>query len=932
VTVSDFNSAGLPGAAEPRQIHHAERSASDGKPKHAFIGEVSFHDHPEDRQIFVGRNAEAKSLFDHVMSSRLVLVCGPAGAGKTSLINANLLPLLRADDFFPIVVRMDDLTRRHDQAGREGGLVSADGLMQAIIDRCRTHAGEVNLRVEEDFGPARGPRLWSFLRCTRFYPPEEHTAETAPDEEEPLRVVLILDRFEQLFRLLEAVDVQKFAGQLGEVVANRVPAEITRNAALMLSQQGPRSRSAGGATEGPRGEQSGPDRRVLALLAAGRGDVDANVVIVLREDYLRQLESLKSCIPTIGRTTFRLQQLSRDQARAAIEKPPRRIAEPFTIESAAVGAILSFLVHQGEEDTSGILGGDFIQPMELQILCRGLERERPRKRDAIAAPEFRAIDRLRLTLEDCYWRVLSRVQHIDARRPGRSTIRLADLGGDKRMRRILEGHYWSILRRFPRLKAGPNVRGWRQPAADNWLVFHRPRYAVAQLFERHLITGSVQRNILGELTITRRHAVPAVQLDELVEAGLLARFMRSGRSLYELAYDTLVPTLVRIRRHRQARRMQAAVAVAALATVAVVGNAFFLEMLPRKAIASDVGWGGSAVAQWMARAGIVNLSAAQFKNGRFSRLDLSRAQADQAVFDSAVIPPGAKFDYAGLGKSSFFAATIPHASFKNATLVKADFRDAKIGYADFEGADIRDVDITNATRGCIKLKNSNWWLMFGLNDGQRLLLRAQYPPADYTATAAYKSALKQRFDETKNLPEPVDRASASNTYVWFKLVSADELTGDDITMIDGVIKTAKDTLAVLPGVDAQQLTPAIIKPIADETTTRMRGDAPFWSRVYLEALDTRAQIHLKSGTENEKAVMLYTELIASSPPEHNPGWEYRYAMALSRVNDPKAEQVRKQAEERSYRPTYEAIVLEAPGAVPQTSVTAVFNCGAKGSG
>ena len=647
-------------------------------------------------------------------------------------------------------------------------------------------------------------------------------------------------------------------------------------------------------------------------------DVDANVVIVLREDYLPQLESLKLSIPTIGRTAFRLQPLSRDQACEAIEKPPRRIAEPFTIESAAVDAILDFLAREGE-DTDGALGGDFVQPMELQILCRGLEKERPRKRDAIVASELRPIDRLRLTLEEGCWRLLCRIRGTDTRRPDRSTIRLADLGGDKRMRRIQEDHYWSILRRFPRLKIGPNVRGWRHPAADNWLVFHRPRYAVAQLCERRLIAGRGQRNILGEPTIVGRYAVPAVELDKLVKAGLLTRFMRSGRSLYELAYDMLVPTLVRIRRHRQVRRMQVVGSIAAVAVTVLVGNTF-REVLLTKAIASSQ-WGMSAAAQWTVQIGLFDLTAGQFKDVQFSKLDISGATANKVAFDTANIPPGAKFDNASLEKSSFFAATIPNASFKNASLVKADFRDAKIGIADFEGADLRDAVITNAAIQCIKLRNSNWWLMSGPSDAQRRALREKYPPTDYRRMPTYQRVLRQRLDETRNLPELVDRMSASNTYVWLKLVSADDLTDSDIKMMDDVIKTAKDKFAEFASVNAQQLTREKIKSVAD-----MPGEAPLWYAVYLEALDTRAQIHLQKN-ENQKAVTLYDDLIASSPQEHNPGWEYRYAMALEREKNPKAKEFRAQAAGRSYRPTYEAIVLDAPDKAQPTEFVAAFHCG-----
>ncbi|NUW31667.1 tetratricopeptide repeat protein [Nonomuraea sp. SMC257] len=52
---------------------------------------------PEDRHVFFGRAREARELADHWQANSLTFLSGPAGAGKTSLLQAGVMPLLDPD-------------------------------------------------------------------------------------------------------------------------------------------------------------------------------------------------------------------------------------------------------------------------------------------------------------------------------------------------------------------------------------------------------------------------------------------------------------------------------------------------------------------------------------------------------------------------------------------------------------------------------------------------------------------------------------------------------------------------------------------------------------------------------------------------------------------------------------------------------------------
>src|SRR4051812_34009695 len=52
---------------------------------------------PED--ALYGRDREVEQLLDQLVADRIVLLYSPSGAGKTSLIQAGLVPRLREDGF-----------------------------------------------------------------------------------------------------------------------------------------------------------------------------------------------------------------------------------------------------------------------------------------------------------------------------------------------------------------------------------------------------------------------------------------------------------------------------------------------------------------------------------------------------------------------------------------------------------------------------------------------------------------------------------------------------------------------------------------------------------------------------------------------------------------------------------------------------------------
>src|SRR5206468_9588252 len=60
---------------------------------------------PEDADLFFGREQECRELHRRFHTSRLLILHGESGTGKTSLIRAGLIPQLPADGYVPVYVR-----------------------------------------------------------------------------------------------------------------------------------------------------------------------------------------------------------------------------------------------------------------------------------------------------------------------------------------------------------------------------------------------------------------------------------------------------------------------------------------------------------------------------------------------------------------------------------------------------------------------------------------------------------------------------------------------------------------------------------------------------------------------------------------------------------------------------------------------------------
>lgn len=149
-------------------------------------------------EAFYGRDSETRALFNRLISERIVLMVSPSGAGKSSLINAGLRPLLEEEQFhvFPVA-------RVGAPPGEGGGLKRFNRYVLGA---------RVCLESSRDTPP---DQLLPLIASTTFAQHIEALANPAQSR------VLIFDQFEEILTVdpVDRDEKHRFFRELGEVLA-----------------------------------------------------------------------------------------------------------------------------------------------------------------------------------------------------------------------------------------------------------------------------------------------------------------------------------------------------------------------------------------------------------------------------------------------------------------------------------------------------------------------------------------------------------------------------------------------------------------------------------------------------------------------------------------------------------------------------------------
>jgi WD40 repeat protein len=283
-----------------------------------------------DKAIFFGRDRETEELSAMIAAHPVVLLYAQSGAGKTSLLNAALIPMLEQEGIEVL------------PPARVSG-AEADGVETTDIKNIYAY-NALTRWIAEDVDPA-----WlSRLSIPEFLASQQH--KTDEDGLLVLRVV-IFDQFEELFTSYTELSGHRKA--FFDQVRIALEGEPT-----------PRKKSG----------QTTDD------LMRMKGDPLLRVVFVVREDYLAQMDSYAAQLPEKLRTRFRLERLRQEAALSAVTGPlkmtnSKRSFAPGVAERLVTDLMKIKVLTVGGKTEA--VKGEFVEPVQLQVVCQRLMEALP---------------------------------------------------------------------------------------------------------------------------------------------------------------------------------------------------------------------------------------------------------------------------------------------------------------------------------------------------------------------------------------------------------------------------------------------------------------------------------------------------------------------------------------------------------------------------
>jgi hypothetical protein len=285
----------------------------------------------EEATRFFGRDNEARDLLSLVVSEQLVLFYAQSGAGKSSLVNTRLVPGLEERKFEVLPV----------------GRVSGEVLKHEECDNIFVFNLLINLDQSKT-APERFARmrLGDFL-ANLFNTGEKFiygdssalpqaAVEEAGEAPQVLPRALILDQFEEII------------------------------------------------TTHPEAWEKRSDF-FLQLAEAMEQDPYLWVVLVMREDYVAALDPFAHILPNQLRARFYMRRMGYDSALDAVRKPVERM-RPFDtgIAETLVDNLRLVSGTMGQTGQLAPVYGEFIEPVQLQVVCYQLWSNLMKEVDTLA--------------------------------------------------------------------------------------------------------------------------------------------------------------------------------------------------------------------------------------------------------------------------------------------------------------------------------------------------------------------------------------------------------------------------------------------------------------------------------------------------------------------------------------------------------------------
>ncbi len=282
----------------------------------------------EQKEVFFGRETDIKELSKLIFVERKVLLYSKSGYGKTSILNAGVIPELQNlnPNFEFIKVRF--------RAYTEDGTAPHTVFLQSVKQHPDFASTEQTTLIDlyaKDFAD----EYWAVFKKNQLAGKRDKT------------YVLVFDQFEELFSYPQA-QINAFKRRLADILTNQMP-DFVRNFERELFKN-----------------KKTIDKAEFDLFYSA---INIKAVFSMRSDRLSELNMLADSITDIQKVFYELQPLNTEQAQQAVTNPARKQgtydSPVFTYAQPALDKIINALTNNGTQN---------IETTQLQLVCQRIEQ------------------------------------------------------------------------------------------------------------------------------------------------------------------------------------------------------------------------------------------------------------------------------------------------------------------------------------------------------------------------------------------------------------------------------------------------------------------------------------------------------------------------------------------------------------------------------
>jgi hypothetical protein len=289
------------------------------------------------RSVFFGRSDDIEGLYKYLNVNKLTVLHGKSGLGKSSLLNAGLIPKFEENNnFLTVFVRFGSYQEGTTETPKS---IFTARIKEELIDADSIFFEDLNIE---------NPSVWQYFKTLQW------------DFKDFDGVLLVLDQFEEVFTYPKAA-VEEFGREFSELVNDRIPEHFQKQLYKIADNSNQYL-------------EDNADK-----IQFTNNEMALKILVGIRSDRLSYLDRLSDYLPNILKNLYGLLPLNRTQAEEAITAPAEKKLDdlekrlfgnvafgtaPFSYDSVFLEHILDFL-SKGYHQT--------IEPFLLQIICQEIE-------------------------------------------------------------------------------------------------------------------------------------------------------------------------------------------------------------------------------------------------------------------------------------------------------------------------------------------------------------------------------------------------------------------------------------------------------------------------------------------------------------------------------------------------------------------------------